>query len=130
MELAPVDNIYFKAYIEDGIFFIIYKTDQFTLDVGEQAVRIRLSMSKGTPIPMLSDVRSFRSATKEARKFITLPENNTLLTAGALLVGSDFQKVTGNLLVLFSKMPVPAKVFTDTNRAIEWLSQYKHGQAI
>jgi hypothetical protein len=119
-------NNKFNAWIEGNIFFITYFCHTLTLDTAREALKVRLELSKNVGYAMLSDIRHIKNVDSEARKFLGVSENNVYLNAGAILVNSQFHKIAGNLFILTNKLPVPAKLFTDRDQAIEWLNQFNH----
>lgn len=74
-------------------------------------------------IPMLVDARAIKGISKEVRDYIRKREKETGSKAEklAIIVGSGISKITGNMFFSFSKPPYPTKLFTNKEKALEWL---------
>jgi hypothetical protein len=118
-------TLYFKGWIEDGIAYFIYTTPVLTIEIAEQAVSSRLQLFSGATYPIFTDVRAIRYIDTKTRNYLAGAESIKLVSAGALLVGSQFQRVTGNLFVQINKPSIPAKLFTNNAEALLWLEQFK-----
>jgi hypothetical protein len=118
-------TLYFKAWMRDGIFHCVYTVNFLTLPVAEQVVANRLQIFGGTPYPVLADIRAVRGADPEVSKYLSSGEAIRLVTAGALLVNSQFHKIAGNVFLHFHKPSIPAKLFTEESEAMAWLCQFR-----
>lgn len=125
MEEGHKKYLHFDVWIDNDIFFLVYKNNEISLKIAQDVVRARLDLCQGKVYPMLSDIRSIQHVDKSARQYLASEASVKQLSAGALLVTSYFQKVVGNLFLLTSKIAVPAKVFTDKQQAILWLEKFK-----
>lgn len=114
-----------KMWIDDGIFRVNIFSENIDLNIVQTGVRERLKICGGESYPLLSDCRRIKNVDKEARAFLAKPENTVLISAGALLVNNQLQKVLGNFFIQINKPPVPARLFTDESEAIAWLQQFK-----
>ena len=65
----------------------------------------------------LVDIRGIRRSTSQARRVHPNPKTARL----ALLVGSPVSRMLGNAYLGINKLPCPTKLFTDMERAAEWL---------
>lgn len=117
--------LHFDVWIEHDIFHITYKTNTISLKVAQDVVKARFDICQGKRYPMLSDIRRVQNADKSARQYLASEAGVRQLSAGALLVDNHFQKVISNLFILTNKLPVPSKVFTNKEKAISWLEQFK-----
>lgn len=112
-------------WVEDGIFHVVVLTDSFTLDIAEECVKERMRVTQGKSYPMLSDSRKVLNFEKEARKFLALNDNVANLNAGAILIENQLQKILGNFFLLINKPGVPARLFTEKEKALDWLERFK-----
>lgn len=79
---------------------------------------------KVTPILLIYDMEGTKKIEKEARSYLTnLPE--PLTKACSVLVGSTLSRMLGNFLIGLNKPPFPAKLFTNKEKAADWLLQYR-----
>lgn len=118
-------TLYSRGWIEDGIAYFTYTTEEITLRVAEQVVESRLKLFNGLTYPVVTDGRSVKSIDADAMKYLASSVSTQLVSAGALLVNNQFQKVAGNLFLLINKPAVPAKLFTSEAEALQWLQQFK-----
>ena len=118
-------NSDFEMWVEEGILHVVVLTDSFTLDIAEECVKERMRITQGKSYPMLSDSRNVINFEKEARKFLALNENVANLNAGAILIENQLQKILGNFFLLIYKPSVPARLFTEKEKALAWLEHFK-----
>ena len=74
--------------------------------------------------PLLIDSRKIKSITKEARDHFSIQNRETFITAFAVLIDSPLSRIIGNFFMGLNKPTIPAKLFTNENEAIDWLTQY------
>jgi len=118
-------TLYCKGFLKDGIVFFTYTTDVLTLPIAEQIVEARLQLVNGVTYPLLADVRSVKSVEPEALGYLAGPRSTHLVSAGALLVNGQFQKVASTMYLHVNKPPVTARLFTGEQEALSWLKQFK-----
>jgi hypothetical protein len=119
-------NLQMKLWVGNGVFRVKVFVDHFDLSMAETCVRERLRICGTTSFPMLSDCRNVKRFDKDARMFLAEPQNTGMISAGALLINNQLQKVIGNFFILIDKPDVPAKLFTDEAMALNWLQQFKN----
>ena len=126
VETIPVkklDTPYISLRIEDGIMYGKWKNIHITLPIARETVSERIRFSEGVSYPALIDASALKGGDKEAREYLA-KEGSELIKAGALLVNSIFTKTLVNVFMLINKPPVPTKMFTDEEKAKEWLKQF------
>jgi hypothetical protein len=122
---------YFKSehvemWIDDGIIYSIHPSnDVITLEIAKENVKQRLKLTDGKTYPMFSDIRNVVSVDKAAREYLAGGEAIEGLSAGALLIKTQFEKIMSTLWMMINKPPRPLKTFTDKDDAIRWLEQFK-----
>jgi hypothetical protein len=114
-----------KLWIENGVFHVKIFVETFSLAMAQVGVKERVRMCGGTAFPMLSDCRKVKLFDKEARDFLAQPQNTVCISAGAILISSQLQKIIANFFIQLNKPPAPAKMFTDEAEALNWLQQFK-----
>ncbi len=119
-------NMYWKLWIENGVFHVKAVTDRLDLFIVQSGLNERVRMSAGIPFPMLSDLRKIKHVDKEARAFLAKPESTVLISAGAFLVNNQLQKILGNFFILIDKPEIPTRLFTNEADALAWLQQFKN----
>ena len=65
------------------------------------------------------------SVSKEVRDYSNHPDNTSMIKAEALVTTSLGQKIMANFIMNFYKTPMPIKVFSNEEQAINWLIDYK-----
>lgn len=106
-----------------NVFIQLVLNDEATLDVPEIQLLIdeckRLSGNK--PYALLSDARVFLNISPEARKLASDPEANNLIVANAVLVNNLALRILANFFSRINRPHFKFKVFTDKQKAIDWL---------
>lgn len=114
-----------KFEMGDGILIATYKAGtNITIDIAKEVVRKRLEFTNGKSLPNLVYNGGVVSMEKAARDYFSTPEGTKGVSAGALVLSSVFSMFLGNFFLKVSKPVIPAKLFTDKQKAVEWLRQY------
>ncbi|MDQ3191064.1 MAG: STAS/SEC14 domain-containing protein [Bacteroidota bacterium] len=99
-----------------------------TLDLAKNIVESRLKISDGITRPILIDIRNLVSVDKAAREYLASHEATFLLSAGAISFGSTFKNymaiLAGNVFIKIDKPAIPTKLFTEKDKALQWLRTY------
>mgnify|MGYP000864554572 CR=1 FL=1 len=109
---------------EDGIIITITTATYQTLEDAKVNMEYSKKMTAGTPRPMLVDMSKVRSINKEAREEYVKKIDEPFITAVALLTNSNISRMVGNFFIGLNNMQIPAKLFTDPEKARVWLLQY------
>lgn len=115
----------FSIKIEDGIVFIEFFLDHGDFDFAEKGIKKRIEITAGRKFPMVSDMRKMKTTTREGRQRMAQPDAGEGVTAVAIIVNSKVQQVIYNLFAAIYKAPAPARVFTNKEEAIAWVTQFK-----
>jgi hypothetical protein len=127
MKEAYFENLYAEFWIENGIFFISYKQGLvINIEIAKQNVADRLRISNGITRPMFTDGRNFVSIDLDSMEYLKSKDAMRYISAGAFLMDNYLHKLMGNLFLTIDKPPVPAKLFTDKEAALQWLEQFKY----
>lgn len=78
---------------------------------------------------LLLDLRAKFAMESGVREFYASPEAARLIQAMAMLIGSSFGRVVGNLYMTVSPPPLPIRMFTSEDEAIAWLRRMGRGAA-
>src|SRR5262245_3159704 len=118
------ESSYISMWMEDGILCARYADDlHVSLEVAKIVVEARIFFSKGQSYPLWVDMKGIKSTTREARRYLA-SVGATLVTAAALITGSTVNRTIGNIFLKIDKPPVPIKLFTDGERAMDWVKEY------
>lgn len=120
-------NQYFEIWLDNGIVNVVYEPKlRITLEVAKQITEQRLKVLD-VPRPVLIDVRHGTSIDKAARDFWGKEDSSLRhVTAGAILVKNQMQKLVAMAFIALNKEPVPTKIFVSEKKALEWLEHYKY----
>ena len=124
MKKTLLDNNEVTIELEDGIIIAKWKKTSVDLMVAQQAVQYRLESTNYVSSPMLSDIKSIKNITKEARDFLATEKGCEGIIALALLINSSIGSMIGNFWMKISNPLVPTKIFTNEEEAKKWLTQY------
>lgn len=123
---TEVGNVYIKYWIENGILHGEYQPVKVEeLSIVKEFVQLRVSLAGEQSLPFLLDGRKVISMNKKSRDYLGSEESEKGITAGAILVGSSVTEIIGNFFLRLNKPRIPARVFTDKDKAIAWLESYK-----
>lgn len=115
------ESSYITMWMQDGILCARYAPDlHVSIDVARIVVEARIFFSKGQSYPLWVDMKGIKSTTREARTYLA-SVGATLVTAAALITGSPVNRTIGNIFLKIDKPPVPLKLFTDEQKAMEWV---------
>ncbi len=78
----------------------------------------------GKKFPVLIDAGEFTSVDKEVRIFSASAESNIYTLADAIAYYSLAQKLVADFYVKHNKPAVPTQVFSDKDKAIQWLKTF------
>lgn len=115
----------FSIKLEDGIVFIEFFFEHGTWEIVDRGIKKRIELCAGNSYPMVSDVRSMKTSTREGRQRMSDPDSGEGVIAGAVIINSKVQQVIYNLFAAIYKAPTQVKVFTNKEDAIAWVQQFK-----
>ncbi len=115
----------FSMKIEDGILHAIFNEEFVDYSLVNDGINKRIELTQGTSYPMLSDFRKVKSGTRQARERMSAKDAGIGISAVAILIESGVQRVIYNFFHSIYKAPAPARLFTNRDKALEWLQQYK-----
>lgn len=122
-----IKSDFYEIWSEDGIIFSVYTEDTvLSLEIAQQSVRDRLKVSNKRPMPFYCDLRNVITTDTKARKYMASKEAVEYLTAGAFVIDNEIMKLAGNIFIKIDKPLVPAQLFTDKDKALAWLQQFKY----
>ncbi|MBX0326120.1 hypothetical protein K2Z83_00230 [Oscillochloris sp. ZM17-4] len=114
-------------YGEDGILYItLLPGAQEILADAQENVRVMMRLSGERRTPLLIDIRTIKSQSREARDYYNSPEALRITAAMALLVGSRISSLIANFFISISAREgtCPMRIFTDEAEAQAWLKGF------
>lgn len=116
-----------KFYFTGGILTIEF-AEGITIDLegAKQIVAAREKFTNGVAYPCLGIASKSITLTKEARDYFSSEEGMKGIKATAFIADSVFKMFLANffLSVSVSKKRFPSKIFTEKEKAINWLNQF------
>lgn len=110
---------------EDGIARTVVKPDaEIVLDDAIENSKAVNSLYRGSKFPLLVDSRCVKSMSVEARKYLSVNNRSTHISAFAVVVSSPLSRIIVNFFFRMQRTGVPARVFTNESYAMEWLRRF------
>jgi hypothetical protein len=116
---------YADMWIEDDILYITYTFEDYTEQMVDAGIKQRYELTKDKSYPMYADIRKVKSFTRDARQRMAQKDAGAGTKAVAIMTNSRVQEVIYNFFNTIYKAPAPAKMFSNKEKAIEWLQQFK-----
>lgn len=111
---------------EDGIARTVVKPDsEITIDDAIANSKAVNSLFNGEKFPLLVNSTKVKSMSREARKYLSVQDRSTYITAFAVVAESLLSVVIVNFFFRLNKTGVPARMFTDERKALIWLNKHK-----
>lgn len=119
-------NISFGKIENDIIFFKYKPSIEIDLQTARDLVQCRLDYTNQECVYTLIDFTNVKSVSKEARDYMNSPEGGLKgILGGAFLSNSVVATLFVNLYLKVSNPSIPAKFFTNSGDAINWLKKVK-----
>lgn len=117
---------------EDDIIAFKYSPDLYMdIEVAKDIVASRLEYSNDKPMYSVIDLSNLKSVTKEAREYMSQPENGLKgILAGAFISNKPLTTVVINFFLVINKPAVPAKFFTNKEDALNWILKIREEHKI
>ncbi len=111
----------------DDIIAFNYSHDlNMNIEVAKDIVSSRLEYSDAKPMYSVIDLSNLKSVTKEAREYMSQPENGLKgILAGAFISNKPLTTVVINFFLVINKPAVPAKFFTNKEDALNWIMKIR-----
>jgi len=124
MKREFVDDDFIHIWYEDGILNVVYKVSRLDIEYAKRVVEEHMKVDLGSEYPVFIDITSIKSASKDARDYLSSDAAIQNVSASAMLAGSVISKLMGTFFLAFNKPATPIKLFTEKDEAIRWLSKY------
>ena len=123
--MAKIDTPYVLYEIRDNILIATYKKGvKIDLDIARKIVSDRRAVMGNKSMPVMVLNQGVISMDKEARDYLSSPDANRGLIAGAIISDSVFTSILSNFFLSVSKPKIPAKLFTSQDQAMKWLQKF------
>ena len=122
MSQVPENEIV-SLTLNNGILVAKYLTESIDLKTAKSAVLKRMNIYGEKDYPVLVHINNVKHVTKEARDYFGSKESCQKIKCCAIITNSPITRVLGNFFLSLNKPLVPTKMFTNEERAKEWLSE-------
>lgn len=127
MKERYLENDYAEIWFENGVVHIVYKPGcVLNINNIKPIVEDRIKVSNEKVSPILIDLRNVVSSDNGTRSYLATPYAEKYLNAGAMLINNEIQRLLMNLYLKIDKPNLPARVFTNREKALAWLEQFKY----
>ena len=112
-------------FLEQGIIYkkINQDVEQSLEDALFDVKKLKEAID-GAMTPLLVDIRFMKSISVEAREYYSGEEAAKNHTACAILIDNWVSKIIGNFFMGLNKPGVPTRLFTNIDKAVDWLKNY------
>lgn len=121
-----------KLEMDEDILYVFYKKPSLIdLETAKLDVEDRLRLQNGRSHYVITDIANLKSATKEAREFLSNPDGGLKgIIAGAFISGSVFSYAILNLFLKINKPLIPSRFFSSKSDALIWINQLKKNKEL
>jgi hypothetical protein len=120
--MSKFENNQIKMEIVDGILYATYKAGfNLTLNDVKQIVEERVTLLKGTALPVLIIDAGVVSMDKAARDFLSSDAGTQGIKTAAIIENSFFSKMLINFFLKLTNPKIKVKAFNDREEALKWL---------
>lgn len=91
---------------------------------GLEVIAAVSTIAKDKPLPVLVDIRNAKGASHSCRKLFQSKELAKYQSAAAIMVDSPISHLIGNFFIGLNKTPFPTQLFTNQDKALNWLKNY------
>lgn len=122
-----IDTPYCSTWIENGIIHHVYKPNIIIdIDIAKKLVDHRLKVTNNITRPVFVDVCNLVAIKADARKYLAGPEAIKYISAGAIFLDNYLLFLVGTVFLKIDNPLIPSRLFTDKEKALLWLEQFKH----
>ena len=121
-----VDLRVFRTWLDtDGICYTIVKPNAIIEieDAIANSAAVK-QVSSGAIYPLLVNLKAIHSISKEARDHFSMQNRTAGVKAIGMLIKSPGSRIIGNFFLGLNKPTVPTKLFTDKDKALQWLQKF------
>lgn len=109
---------------KEGIIHLHYKNHALTLEENKNIFKILRENSRWEVCPFLISGDEFSSHDKDSKMFNSSPDVVKHCSCLAFITKNLAQKLVVNFFVRVYKPKVPTRLFTDQDKAFEWLLKF------
>ena len=119
---APEDIAPKVTLGDDGILRIDFSQyDRITFASIQYVHARHVALCPDRKIPAVFKGKAVASVEYKAQRYLSSPEVNTGISAGAIVVKSFLQRHLARMFLIYHRPPYPVQVFSDEADALAWL---------
>jgi len=118
-----------EIWIDQDILNVVFHKETLSFEDADSAIKRRIEMVKGQSFLFFSDARKIKNVSREARTRMAQKDSTTGVIAAAILINSKTHRIMYNFFMKIYKPDANSKIFTDKDKALEWLYQQKKIQS-
>lgn len=124
---TTADRSAFRTWMGDDAVARSYVLEGANVDLTDAIENSKAvnDLYNGHKFPLLVNITEINSITKEARSYFAVNDRETHITAFAIVGKSEVGKVIANFFFKLNRVAVPARMFTNEEKALIWLEKYK-----
>ncbi len=115
----------FKIELKNGILHVEWLKETYDFESIDYIIKKRIEIIGDQSFPIFTDLRLLKGGSRQARERLAGKDAGIGVSAVAVLVSTRVQKTMYNFFNAIYKAPVQARVFTDKEKALQWLEKYK-----
>ena len=121
---------YPKTWLDDdGILCVDFGPHaRHTRENQDKIYQRHMELAPGRKSPVLVLLKNGLTSDREAEKFASSDKIVAVISAMALVTETPLSNHLAQMFMWFSRPPYPTRLFTDENRARDWLLQFSHQQ--
>ena len=118
-----------QVYIDQhGILIQTYNENtELTLEDARADFQSYNDLCKECRLPVLIDMENVKSVEREAMAYYSSEDAINYITAAGLLITNPVNRIIGNFYMGLNKTAFPFRLFTEKEKAIQWLKKYISG---
>ncbi len=110
---------------QDIVHAVLMNNASLDLDDVIDNLLVLRSFTQNGPCLKFLDSRNSWTMTDEAKKFSEKADSTKRTIARAILVSNKTDAIIQNFLMKFNQPNIPCKLFTESEKAMEWLFSFK-----
>lgn len=124
MKILDTPYVYFE--LRDDLLIGTFKKGlKINLEIAKEIVRSWQDFTEHKPVRQLVYNQGVVSMDKKARDYLSSDEAVGKVIAGAIVLDSPFSTFLGNFYLSVSRPKMPARIFSNTEKALKWLDKFK-----
>lgn len=108
--------------VENKVLELVFnRPTDLDISMALDTVDKRRVVTNNKKVGVLITSKNLKSITKEARDYLSSNKSSDGLQAAAIVTESRIASVIANVFVYYNKPPLPIKIFSDKQKAVDWL---------